>query len=96
MRFSEEIRKSSVSGQAGEGVVDVPARTARKSDWRRRERRQAKKYFGKRLTDDDHQLIKSYAQSLEMDMSDLIAPYVEKILERARAHAEESASALAS
>jgi hypothetical protein len=64
-----------------------------KSDWRRRESRQAKKYFGKRLTDADHELIKNYAQSLKVDMSDLIAPYVATILEEARAHAQSSALA---
>lgn len=89
--FSEEIRKPSSDGGAGEGSA-----TGAKSDWRRRERRQAQKYFGKRLTEADHQLIKNYAQSLDLDMSDLIAPYVDKILKQARAHARQTTSAIAS
>jgi len=80
--FSEEIRKTSSGGAAGEDST-----AGGKSDWRRRERRQAQKYFGKRLTEADHQVIKSYAQSLDIDMSDLIAPYIDTILEKARAHA---------
>ena len=91
--FSEGIRKSAGCDEAAERAVDVLAGAGRKSDWRRRERRQAKKYFGKRLTDADHQLIKNYAQSLEVDMSELIAPYVDRILAQARAHAEGSALA---
>ncbi|MDO2394722.1 hypothetical protein [Mycobacterium avium] len=89
--ISEDIRKPSSDGDAGEGSA-----TGTKSDWRRRERRQAQKYFGKRLTDADHQLIKNYAQSLDLDMSDLIAPYVDKILKQARAHARQTTSARAS
>lgn len=89
--FSEDIRKPSGDGGAVEGSA-----TGSKSDWRRRERRQAQKYFGKRLTEADHQLIKNYAQSLDLDMSDLIAPYVDKILKQARAHARQTTSALAS
>lgn len=89
--FSEGIRKASSDGGAGEGSA-----AGGKSDWRRRERRQAQKYFGKRLTEADHQLIKNYAQSLDIDMSDLIAPYVDKILKQARAHARQATSALAS
>lgn len=92
MVFSEVIRKSRVSGDGSAPEADAPA----KADWRRREQRQAKKYFGKRLTDADHQLIKSYAQSLEVDMSDLIAPYVEQILDRARAHAQRAGEPIAS
>lgn len=89
--FSEDIRKPSSDGDVGESSA-----TGAKSDWRRRERRRAQKYFGKRLTDADHQLIKNYAQSLDLDMSDLIAPYVDKILKQARAHARQTTSALAS
>lgn len=96
MAISEGFRKSMTVDAAGESAADAQSMTDRKSDWRRRERRQAKKYFGKRLTDADHELIKNYAHSLQVDMSELIAPYIETILDDARAHAQESTGALAS
>ncbi|ORA60906.1 hypothetical protein [Mycobacteroides franklinii] len=70
-------------------TAKTAARTtpAAKRNWRHKEVRQANKYFGKRLKDDDHKAIQDYADSLGVKMSALIAPAVEEILRKAREHA---------
>ena len=48
--------------------------------------RQLKKYIGKRISEDDHLLLTRYAASLNLDVSALLAPHVESLVEAARQH----------
>ena len=57
------------------------------------EDRQLKKYIGKRISEDDHQLLTRYAASLNVDVAALLAPHVDSLLDKARQHHHESALA---
>ena len=48
------------------------------------DRRKLKKYIGKRISEADHQLLTRYAASLDVDVSDLLAPHVESLVAKAR------------
>jgi hypothetical protein len=61
-------------------------------NWRHRESREREKYVGKRVSPDEHALIKEYAQDNGTSVADLLAPTVDDILERARAHRMAKAS----
>jgi hypothetical protein len=56
--------------------------------------RKLRKYIGKRISADDHQLLTRYAASLNLDVAALLAPHVDSLLDKARRH--ESGLALAS
>jgi hypothetical protein len=57
--------------------------------------RKLKKYIGKRISEDDHQLLTRYAASLNLDVAALLAPHVDSLLDKARQHQSESALAVA-
>jgi hypothetical protein len=57
--------------------------------------RKLKKYIGKRVSEDDHQLLKRYAASLDLDLAELLAPHVDSLLDKARRHEAESVLAVA-
>lgn len=61
-------------------------------NWRHRETRERDKYVGKRVSPDEHALIKQYAEDTGVSVADLLAPTVDEILQRARAHQVSKAS----
>lgn len=54
-------------------------------DWRSRETRQKRKYLAKRVEPDDHKLVTEYAKSMNTEVSKLLAPAVDELIDRARA-----------
>jgi hypothetical protein len=61
-------------------------------NWRHRENRASRKYVAKRVSEDEHALINKYAESLNVNVADLLAPAVADLLTRARAHQSARAS----
>lgn len=61
-------------------------------NWRNREKREKPKYVAKRVSDDEHEVINAYAKSMNVYVSELLAPAVEDLLARARAHQSARAS----
>ena len=61
-------------------------------NWRHRETRERDKYVGKRVSHDEHKLIKQYADDKGVSVADLLSPGVDDILQRARAHQMNKAS----
>jgi hypothetical protein len=55
------------------------------------EKRKLKKYIGKRISEADHELLKRYATSLNVDVAGLLTPHVDSLLAKARQHQSESA-----
>ncbi|OHT73375.1 hypothetical protein [Mycobacteroides chelonae] len=63
-----------------------PVKADRPSDdWRNRENRQKGKYLAKRVEPDVHKLVTEYAKSMNTEVSKLLAPAVEELIDRARA-----------
>ncbi|MFT8178778.1 MULTISPECIES: hypothetical protein [Mycobacteroides] len=63
-----------------------PVKADRPSDdWRNRETRQKGKYLAKRVEPDDHKLVTEYAKSMNTEVSKLLAPAVDELIDRARA-----------
>jgi hypothetical protein len=54
------------------------------------EERKLKKYIGKRISEADHELLKRYAASLNVDVAALLTPHVDSLLAKARQHQSES------
>jgi hypothetical protein len=52
--------------------------------------RQLKKYVGKRISEADHQLLRRYAASLNVDVAALLVPHNDSLLEKARQYESES------
>jgi hypothetical protein len=52
--------------------------------------RQLKKYVGKRIGEADHQLLRRYAASLNVDVAALLAPHIDSLLDKAREHHAQS------
>jgi predicted solute-binding protein len=71
---------------------DTPAGRRASGNWRHRENRASSKYIAKRVTEDDHELITAYANSLNVKVSDLLAPAVDELVSRAREHQQAKAS----
>ena len=69
-------------------MPDKPATSGKppSGSWRHRENRASPKYVAKRVSVVEHQLINDYADSLNVKVADLLAPAVEDLLTRARAH----------
>ncbi len=57
------------------------------------EDRKLQKYIGKRISEDDHRLLTSYAASQKVDVATLLAPHVDLLLDQARQHEDPSALA---
>lgn len=63
-----------------------------RGSWQHRENRASPKYVAKRVSVAEHQLINDYAESLNVAVAELLAPAVEDLLTRARAHQSARAS----
>lgn len=61
---------------------------APKRDWRTRETRKQVKRLAKRVTADEHQLVNWYVDQIGSDVAEQLAPAVNALIERARAHRE--------
>jgi hypothetical protein len=75
-------------------MPDEPATSDKRppGNWRHRENRASPKYVAKRVSLAEHALINEYADSLNVAVADLLAPAVEDLLTRARAHQSAHAS----
>lgn len=75
-------------------MPDEPVASGKRAagNWRHRENRASPKYVAKRVSVAEHELINDYAESLNVKVADLLAPAVEDLLTRARAHQSARAS----
>jgi hypothetical protein len=62
----------------------TPARRVR-PDWRSREIRPSNKVVARRVSEDDHQALKRFAEAHGTKIAEMIAPAVEELIEQARA-----------
>jgi hypothetical protein len=70
--------------------------TRRRGDWRNRENRASPKYVAKRVTPEDHLAVTKYAQDHGVNVSDLLAPFVDDLIQRAHEHRRHLADAATS
>lgn len=73
-------------------MPNTPAGRRTSGSWRHRENRASPKYIAKRVSEDDHELITAYANSINVKVAELLAPAVDDLLSRARAHQQARAS----
>ncbi len=62
----------------------TPARRIR-PDWRSREIRPSNKVVARRISEDDHEALKRFAEARGTKIAEMIAPAVEELIEQARA-----------
>jgi hypothetical protein len=67
----------------------TPARRIR-PDWRSREIRPSNKVVARRISEEDHQVLKRFAEAHGTKIAEMIAPAIEELIEQARAFCQDS------
>ncbi|MBP2456287.1 hypothetical protein A5755_26460 [Mycolicibacterium fortuitum] len=80
---------------AAQSATTAESSTRRRGQWRNRENRASPKYLAKRVSEADHEIVTQFADAHGVKVSELLAPYIDDLIRRARDH-RESATARAS
>lgn len=79
-----------VNGAAMADTPAAPKANRRQGNWRHRENRASPKLVSKRVSEADHQALTKYADDHGVKVSEMLEPFVNDLIRRAREYCNEA------